>query len=224
MKLHYDLTVQDANQFFVGLVLIEIFLVVTYLAGELFGHPTQFFDLDGEANLPAWFSSIQLFLICQVLFLKTCQPDPVNAPARWFLLLGSLGFMFLSADDAAQIHETMSRVSKHIDWLPRFKLGHGIWIFLYTFVGLVITALSAREFGKMWRRYQRATVLMTSGIALAIFGGVILEIISYQYLRTGATPVLYVAEVAFEEFFEMLGASIALYGAIRLLIDEPGSL
>lgn len=219
MKLHYDLTVQDINQLFVGLVLIEIFLVAAYLACMLSGHPTKFFDLDAEANFPAWFSSIQLFLISQVFFLKTRQPAPMNSSSRGLLLLGSLGFMFLSADEAARIHETINGVIKHIEWLPRFKSDHGIWIFIYAVVGLVAIAIAAREFRMMWREYRRATMTLMAGVALAILGGVVLEIVSYQYLRSGSTPVLLVIEVAFEEFFEMLGASIALYGALLLLME-----
>jgi hypothetical protein len=220
MRLNYDFTAQHAKQLFVGLVVIEIMLVVAYLAGVSLGHPTKFFDLDGESNLPAWFSSMQLLLISQVIFLKAYQQDIAIEPSRWFWLLGSVGFMFLSADDAAQIHETLGRVLAHVVWLPRFKMGHGVWIFIYVFIGMIVLALTAREFSAMWNRYRRATVLMVAGVALAIAGGVILEIVSYQYLRSGSTPQLYVLEVAFEEFFEMLGASITLYGAILLLIGE----
>ena len=47
-----------------------------------------------------------------------------------------------------------------------------------------------------------------------MLGGVGLEIISYQFLREDETSLFYIVEVAFEEFLEMLGASLILYGAI----------
>jgi len=53
-----------------------------------------------------------------------------------------------------------------------------------------------------------------------LLGGVGLEAIGYQFLRSGSTPLLYSAEVALEEFLEMSGASITLYGTILMLLHK----
>ena len=67
----------------------------------------------------------------------------------------------------------------------------------------------------MWTYFQPETLMIATGIAVFLFGAVVLEIISYQFLHDGATPLLYLAEVTFEEFLEMSGGSLILYGTIR---------
>jgi len=54
----------------------------------------QLFDLDGESSIPAWFSSVQFFLIGLVLLLKSRQPDPDHPPSAIFLRLVNAGFIF----------------------------------------------------------------------------------------------------------------------------------
>lgn len=48
-----------------------------------------------------------------------------------------------------------------------------------------------------------------------------MEIISYYYLRAAESRFLYKAEVALEEFLEMAGASIVLYGTTLCAIQNP---
>lgn len=58
---------------------------------------------------------------------------------------------------------------------------------------------------------------MASGFAILLIGAVVLEVIGYQYLRgVPSLSHLYPLEVALEEFLEMIGVSIAVYGAIPL--------
>ena len=220
MKLEFECTIQGANKLLIGSVIFETFLVFCYLVGILSHHPTQFFDLDGEANLPAWFSSIQLFVIGQAFLLKGLQINSKTQLSRFFFYLGCLGFILLSADEAARIHETLNGVLQHVHLLPRFKDGNGIWIAIYILIGAALFFITSREILAMWNCYRRATLIMAMGVGVALFGGVVLEIVSYQYLRSGSTQLLYFIEVAFEEFFEMSGASITLYGALLMLTHK----
>jgi hypothetical protein len=57
-------------------------------------------------------------------------------------------------------------------------------------------------------------------MGFVLLGGVVLEAISNQFLRSDSTPILYTVEVALEEFLEISGASVTLYGAILLLLHE----
>jgi len=224
MRLYCDFTVRDANKLLIGLILFELCLVLIFAADTLLGSPSlsikQLFDLDGEGNLPAWFSSVQLFLIGLVFLLRSRQPDPVHSPSPLFLLMVSAGFIFLSADEAASIHEKISVLFKHVEWMPRFKGDHGLWVFIYTFIGLILLLANFRTLASMWNRYRHATSIMAIGMVFVLFGVIGLEAISYQFLRDGSTPLLYSAEVALEEFLEMSGASVTLYGAILLLLHD----
>jgi hypothetical protein len=120
----------------------------------------------------------------------------------------------------ASIHEKLSVLFKHVEWIPRFKGDHGLWVFIYAIIGLILLLANLRAFVAMWNRYRHATSIMAIGMGFFLLGGVGLEAIGYQFLRSGSTPLLYSAEVALEEFLEMSGASITLYGTILMLLHK----
>ncbi len=220
MKIFYDLNVKDINKLFVGLFIFEIFLVIAYVGGLLLDHPTKFFNFNGEANLPSWFSSTQYLLIGLVFLVKRDQCNTNVSPSRFFFLMGAIGFIFLSADEAAQVHETMNGVIQNVNWLPRFKGGNGIWIFIYGLFGLALLLYTFRDIFRMWQRYRRQTSIMVIGFIILVIGSAGLEAFGYEYLSSRLTPLAFMFEAAGEEFLEMLGVSIILYGALLLLLDK----
>jgi hypothetical protein len=225
MRLYRDFTGRDANKLLFGLILFELCLVLIFAADTSLGSPIlsikQLFDLDGESSIPAWFSSVQFFLIGLVILLKSCQPDPDHSSSVLFLRLVSAGFVFLSVDEAASIHEKISVLLRHVAWLPRFKDDHGLWVFIYAMIGLFLLLINYRILAAMWNHHRQATSIMAIGMGFVLLGGVGLEALSYQFLRSGSTPLLYSIEVALEEFLEMSGASVMLYGATLLLLHQP---
>jgi hypothetical protein len=58
--------------------------------------------------------------------------------------------------------------------------------------------------------------MAAAGAAVYVTGAAVLESIGYKMLSAGSTPSLYRAEVALEEFFEMMGASLILYAVLSL--------
>jgi len=83
-------------------------LAFAYLGNILLGHPFRFLthmiDLDGEANLPAWHSSIKLFLLALLLaFFGYREFKRSSDRASWRFLLMSAVFAALSLDEVAQI-------------------------------------------------------------------------------------------------------------------------
>ena len=222
MRLSFDFSVRDATKVFFGLIFLDLCLVSIFAAAILLGSPSWriLFNLDREGNIPAWFSSVQLFLTGMIVLLRSREIDPGHSPSRLFFLAVGTGFIFLSADEAASIHETIGRALIHVEWMPRFKGGHGIWIFVYALIGLILLLACFRRLAAIWNRYRHATSIMAMGLGFALLGAVGLEAISYQFLRSGSTPLLYLVEVALEEFLEMSGASIMLYGALLLLLED----
>jgi uncharacterized membrane protein len=66
---------------------------------------TVLINLDGEANMPAWYSSMQLFLVAGLMAIFAYIKFDKENKVSWNLLLWPLIFMALSLDEAAKIHE-----------------------------------------------------------------------------------------------------------------------
>lgn len=222
LQLHY--TLRDARRLLVVLICFETVLAGIFVADYLLGKPSFFihalFDMDGEACIPAWFSSMQLFLVGMVLLLGSRAPAAPRQPSGRFLAFMGACFIFLSADEAGTIHERLRGLMKHAAAaLPQVN-GHGVWVSLYVLCGLVLLLLCYRHLIILLRLFPREAGIACSGFAIMCLGAVGLEIISYAFLRDGSTPLYYALEVALEEFCEMSGASIVLYGVTSLAIKR----
>ncbi len=73
------------------LLAIDAALGIVYLADYAIGHPVslfaKFIDLDGERNLPTWYSSIQWFAVSALLFGVADRFAERLAPRSWLLYL-----------------------------------------------------------------------------------------------------------------------------------------
>ncbi|MFQ5644127.1 MAG: hypothetical protein ACE5FQ_10595 [Thiogranum sp.] len=222
--LHFQFNLEDANRLLVALISFEVSLAAIFALDVISLIPSVFhkpFDLDGEGTIPAWFSSMQLFVIGILFLFSRHWPQTHQIVKPGFLRVIGIGFVFLSMDEAASIHERITALLKHIEWVPRFEGGHGIWIPVYLSIAVVLLGIGRRTIISMLNTYPRQMLIMFFGVVLFIIGGIGMEIISYWYLRGTGLTLLYKAEVAIEEFLEMSGASIVLYGAILCALREP---
>jgi hypothetical protein len=203
-----------------GLIAIESLFVIVYaidaLLREKFWLLHALFDLDGEANIPTWFSSCQLFLIGVTLFLPGVIRHKAERPSRPFLLVLSACFVILSLDETAQLHERITQWigRRYIDWLPEFMCGSMSLAVSILAVAIFILRLALRDLSAIWRWSPRLSLSAMAGVCISVFGGVVMEAIGYKFMKYG-TP-LYKVEVAIEESMEMLGASVILYFTVSL--------
>lgn len=221
---HFQFTSKDAYKLLITLIVFEAFLIIAFFLGTMAEVPQSIFNLfnlDGEANIPAWFSSMQLFLV-GILFLfssEWSQRHRIVSPK--FLLLVGVGFIFLSLDEAAEFHEGITRGFQQIAWMPRFNGKHGIWIFVYAFVALGMAVMGIPTLKSMLKLYPRQVLIVAVGFTITLIGAVGMEIIGYLYLLDTEKVFLYNMEVALEELFEMVGASLMLYGVILCALRSP---
>ena len=70
----------------------------------------QLFDLDQENNLPTWFSAFLLLVAAALLWLCARQRklDGDGWSGQWLVLAG--GFLLMSLDEVAGVHETINSV------------------------------------------------------------------------------------------------------------------
>lgn len=223
MNVRIEYTDSDLRKIFISLLAIVCMLVFIYGVIHIWkpykpwGAARELFDLDAETTIPAWFSSIQLFVLGGVLFLASKNNQRKQHLPSALLLAGSVFFIFLSADEGAAIHEKMTdvAVNLNIKWML-FKGDHGAWISVYFLLAMVALIFVSPYLRKLWIHFRRETGIALFGLLVFVMGGIGFEIISYLFLRADETARLYKMEVACEEFFEMSGVSIMLYAVLLL--------
>lgn len=213
---------------FQALALMILFLAVAHvavhLAHERFGglnRTMRLFELDEEANLPTWFSSITLFTAAMLsagiaLVERSRRPQDT----RYWLLLCT-GFVYLSVDELAMLHDkfggTLARVlgvQAH-GWLTY------VWV-VPALIGIGVVGLFLLGFvRRLPRRVLRYSVL--AGICY-VGGAIGCEMISASLVAAQGESALksvpYLIEVVVEETLEMSGVAIWIYAQLLYLMES----
>lgn len=215
-------TSEQARRLFLSLVCIQLLLVVIYGTDAWVHGPAErlddVIDLDAEGNLPTWFSSFQLALVAISFWTLASRVRETGRPSRRFLQTCGGAFLVLSIDETAMFHEriTASVGSRYIDWLPAYLTAHiGDTVVCLALLAGCVAAVYPHLRG-VWLLSRRPMLIGVTGCAVYVTGAAVLETIGYKMISAGVSLSLYRVEVAFEEFFEMLGASLILY-AVQLL-------
>ena len=109
--------------FFAIDVAIGTIYSVDHLLGTPFAPVTRMFDLDGESNVPTWYSSIQWFVVFAVLFGVAERRVSLADRRSWFLWLLPLVFLAFSADEVVQLHEHIGAESDGL-LFGQTRVGH----------------------------------------------------------------------------------------------------
>lgn len=219
MRIAIDCAPREARRLLAGLLLFEVLLVLMYLATNAWfvtfpwGPAPHLFDLNRESAVPTWFSSVQLFTIALVLLVTASNNRAHRLRPTTLPLAGSAGFLFLSMDEVAMVHEQITEVAKyrHYDSLLWFG-NDGAWIAIYAVIGIPVAAWVAWQLRRLWPHFRHAFVMGVIGAMILVGGAVGLELIGYALRAAlGNFPRW---EIAAEEFMEMAGASVMLYAAL----------
>lgn len=218
----------DPSRLYLWLLGIDLLLTTLYVLFHIvaddvtWGPLRPFFDMNADISIPSWFATIKLFAIAALLH-GACGLRQ-QAVSRRLLGAGALGFLFLSIDESARVHEKITAVARMLefDWL--LIAGQGAWITVYAAIGAVLAILYGPALLRLSKRFPREATIGAAGAALFVAGAVAVEIVGYTL--TPDSPA-YRLEVAFEEWFELIGVSTILYGTLRLhlrlaaLDEEP---
>jgi hypothetical protein len=225
-------TVEGAKKLLFTLIGFELLLITLYFIIHIlfatirWGPLSPLFDLNGELSIPTWFSSVQLFVVGVIFLLTSQQNQESEFPSSRFMIISGLGFIFLSADEAAVIHERITKAAIKLDlkWLL-FKNNHGAWIGIYLLLGLILLLAFRRDLQVLWTYFRRESFAILAGALIFLAGCVGIEVISY-YINPFPK-----VEVLFEELFEMTGVTLILYGVMLFSmrisaknLQEGGSL
>ena len=183
---------------------------------DLIGRPlVNFFDLNGETNLPSWYSASQLALIGGLLAIFAVTQIRRGARAAWALMLGGVAFLFLSLDEATSLHENFGYWLDHLRHRRNTALGEtGFWMLICAPVFLGVLGM----LGLGARRYLRGrpAVVFKLAIGAAVFVGAAagIEMLS-NFVTPGGTAARIL--VLLEETGEMTGATVMLWGVLELM-------
>lgn len=198
----------------VDLLLVGLHLLLPWLPEAL----RPLLDLDTEASVPAWYSSLKMICIgSMLLFLAYRAANGTLAP----ILLGSLGLLFLalSLDEIVGLHERAGFVVDLVvfDRRDTALSATGFW---FVVLGVPVVAILALQLHRSSRILDM--VRGTSGGFFLGAGVFFLGALVFEGLTNIAIePATYHALVAAEEGIELLGLSIILAVMARCIRDHP---
>ena len=203
------------------LIFIIIGLSITSLIGQIFEYFTQpshqkiidKISVDGEYTIPSLFSSFSL-LYCSIILGWISRKKWQNQDkytGKWIGL--SVIFFYLALDETISLHEQLIH--------PLRKLLNATGIFYYTWVipGLMLVTVVVLIYWKFVQELPPKIKHLFFLSAIFYVGGAIgMEMINgyYSYLYDSEMFV-YEILVTIEEFFEMLGVAVFIYGLLCYL-------
>lgn len=204
-------------------------LVVLCLAGQFFHFVLHHdrvmglirdFDLDEEANVPTWFESTTLVLAAALLEVAARVRRSVgdNRWLCWRIL--ACGFLFMSLDECASIHNRFELPVRMLRNVPAFRA------FSWVVPGSVVVVLLFAFFLRWLRTLPVRTRngLMLAGIVY-VAGAVGLEAVGgIEAMTVGMDSWTYVLTYTLEETMEMAGCLlliVTMLGYLRSLHPVP---
>lgn len=198
-------------------------LVGLHLLDHVLDHPwtmvARLVNLDGEANLPTWYSS-GLLLVLALMFGALGRVRPPHLALRpWVAFMLAAVCLTLSLDEVAQIHEWIGRRSdvlladgtRQNTLVPRT----GIWMFLLGPPFLLVVAWLWSRFRTALAHLPRVTRLYTTGFAVYVLSAFGVEMAA-NLVRAGSPWSA--VQVTVEEGGEMLGLTLLIWASLEFLL------
>jgi len=219
------ITQKKLNFLLIGLITFEIFIVIIYLGSILVsGKPYPPFDMNGKMTISSLLQALHLFLIGLIpLILLFQEWHDRRYPSRWFKLTFAILLIYGAIDEVWKIHLQLK------NWVP--WLGERGWLQIYIVLFIMPLIIFYSELHFLWRSYRRETFLALLGMLVFGIGGFGAEVfkdiakplLSLLFTQDFLMTFIEKFRIAFEEFFELIGENLVLYGFLLFLgkrLDE----
>ena len=172
-------------------------------------HALRLFDVNKEANLPAWFSSSVLLASAMVLWDAAREKSAVrDRYARHWWVLAAV-FLYLSLDELISLHEATSGMIRGALGVSDEGAPSQAWILLAAPLVLLF-ALVYLPF--LFHLPTRVRLLTVAAGCTYVAGALGMEVPgAYVRAVNGADSIAYAVLTTIEETLEMLGAVVFLY-------------
>jgi|SRR5690554_1348537 len=171
-------------------------------------------SFDREANIPTFYSAVNLCFSALLLFLIAGLQKKVGNESKGWSFLGFV-FLFLAFDEAASIHEALIGITQRT--LNTTGFFHYAWFIPYG-IGLVILCLIYIPFFKKLPK-RSFFLFVTSGL-IFVSGAIGFEMIGGKIREVQGHSVLYALCFTLEETLEMLGVALFIYSLLDYIASS----
>lgn len=203
---------------FLGLIIVVLTVIHSILELVFLKYDTPFifglrplFNLDREANIPTYYSGLQLLLAGLIVIGIgiTVKRSGRHGHRQWWAL--ALVLTFMSFDEVAQIHEKVGAFMYRIPQATN-ALGGRAWIF----AGLLLVVAVGAFFIPFLLKLPASTrwgFVLAGG--LFVLGAVGMEIVEALWQRSGGHVPGYIALATIQEVLEMAAIAYFIVVALR---------
>lgn len=180
----------------------------------------RLFDFDGEANFPAFYSSVALLFSGVLLGAIVVIKRQTTKQYIWHWIILALGFVYLAIDEAAKLHEmAIKPVSEIMD----FEQSQGVWVVMALPIVILVGLFFARFLFHLPSRTRWLFIIAGGIYVLSSIG---LEIVATRLFEMvyGLDDSRYLIITFFEELFEMLGIVLFIYALLSYLQSNAVNL
>jgi hypothetical protein len=203
--------------FFAGAIVLVHVTTLVFMWG--FGHDNLFglttlFDLDGEYNVPSFFSFAILMIPAALLVFIAAHHRAAGKPRTAYWIGLSLVFTYLAADEGFELHERLGRLAAPV--LEAHELSSYAWLVPYAILCVLFLAVYSR-FLRQLPPADRKRVLLSGVVYVAGAAGA--EFVGALYVHHFHTEhaLGYDIETAIEESLEMAGAILFTYALLKYI-------
>ena len=191
-----------------NLFLFLLFIVLILLGMNFFPRSVSWtianrFHLDGEANIPEWYSTALLFsvsLSSLAIYLLGRKGIDRDRPWNGFWLGFAIVYCFLSSDECARFHEIINSATPIT------------WVYVYAPFAFIFFLVCVYYFMVIRKRERTLRNWVIGGLIVYALGGLVSELIGYLFRPLPFA--LAQTEVAVEESLEMVGSIMVLMGCL----------
>jgi hypothetical protein len=205
-----------ATALFAVTIVLALLSVAGHAVQYLYGtgrlaHFVRLFNLSGEGNIPTWFSAIVLFS-CAAQLWGIAEDERRHGERRfrthWRIL--ALGFLYISLDEVAQLHELSIQPLRE-----RFQLRGPLyegWVVPAILIVLLFLVAYRRFLIHLSPSLRRlfivsGTVYLSGALGMELVGGVLVDYHADETILRGAVATL-------EELLELSGIILFLYALL----------
>ncbi len=207
------------------IAVLSVLNALTLVAEFGFGHDyvkglSPMFRLNAEGNIPTFFSALLLLsaaAICAAVAIAARR----TGGRDWTGWAGLAAIaLFLTLDEAAQIHELLDR---NRGWAESFVRTEGVflgpWVIAYSALVLIVAVVYLPMFLRFASRYRR---LFATAAALYVGGAIGVEMIGATQWSLDGDLLAFEVINSIEEMMEMTALTIAIYALVSYAQETFG--